>query len=133
VLLILNGIFSMSELAIVTAKRVRLENILSGLIGSSFPDRGPDAPRILQNSHGSWTADGGIDMDRVEEAIGLSALEVVSRRGYRTLAGFLMTRSGRVLHVGDVVTITDFAFRVELLDGRRIERVRSSDCRARSR
>ena len=102
---------------------VTLTDILAGLAGASASPTA-EHPTIVHNADGSWTADGSIDIDDVEETIDLTGLEIASERGYRTLGGFIMTRSGRVPHVGDVVTVPGFEFRIESLEGRRIERVR---------
>jgi len=43
---------------------------------------------------------------------------------YETVGGWLMSELGRLPKVGDVVETDDGAFRVERLDGRRIDRIR---------
>lgn len=103
---------------------VTLDNILTGLVGRASAESNGAAPAIIRNEDGSWTADGGMDIEAVDDAIGLGELGAAARRGYRTLAGFIMNRSGRVPQIGDVVRISSFDFRVEAVDGRRIGRVR---------
>ena len=50
---------------------------------------------------------------------------VVPEEGpYETVAGFLMSELGRLAKVGDTVDIDAGTFRVERMDGRRIDRVR---------
>jgi CBS domain containing-hemolysin-like protein len=51
-------------------------------------------------------------------------LALPERDGYTTIAGFLMTRAGRILNVGDEVEHESGTFRVERVEGRRILRVR---------
>lgn len=103
---------------------VSLADILAGLVGGPALPAAADTPAIMHNADGSWTADGRIDIDHVEETIGFSGLEAGSQRDYRTLAGFIMTRSGRVPKLDDVITIPGFAFRIETLERRRIQQVR---------
>lgn len=104
---------------------VTLDDILTGLVGGASAEaRGGAPPSLVRNPDGSWTAAGAVDIDEVNDALGLGDVGVASRRGYHTLAGFLMTRSGRVPKVGDVLHIASFDFHIEAVDGRRIERVR---------
>jgi putative hemolysin len=106
------GITSMSE-------------ILAGLVGRRPADgQLGENPVILANPDGSWTADGRIDVEDVQEALGVATLGDQSRRRYRTLAGLIMTQSGRVPVPGDVVALAGFDFLVESTDRRRVERVR---------
>jgi len=43
---------------------------------------------------------------------------------FETVAGFVIEQLGRLAEVGDTVAIEQGDFRVERLDGRRIERIR---------
>jgi len=43
---------------------------------------------------------------------------------YETVAGFLMSKLGRVAVVGDEVVIDSGLLRVERMDGRRVDRIR---------
>lgn len=54
----------------------------------------------------------------------LPALDTGEHRGYRTLAGFLLTRLGRVPATGDVGLASGAEFTILTTDGRRIARVR---------
>jgi len=51
-------------------------------------------------------------------------LSLPERDGYTTIAGFLMTKAGRILNVGDEIDHESGTFRVEKVDGRRILCVR---------
>ena len=103
---------------------VTLTNILSDLVGTSTSDPQTVAPSVTCNPDASWTADGSIDIHDLADAIGVDAFDAGTPHTYRTLAGFLMAASGRVPQVGDAITVPGFTFRVEAVDGRRIERVR---------
>ena len=100
-----------------------LTDILSALVDSSVSHPIAESPMIVGNADGSWTVDGSAELDDVEEAIDLTGLEVASRRGYRTLGGFIMAYAGRVPKVGDAIAIHGFEFRVESLEGRRVARL----------
>jgi putative hemolysin len=103
---------------------VSVSDILAHLAGAATPHRPSDRQTLTRNADGSWTAAGDVAIDRVAEALDVADLDVAERRGYRTLAGLIMSRLGYVPRVGEVMTIPGFTFRVEALDGRRIERVR---------
>lgn len=83
-----------------------------------------EAPVIEQNPDGSWTADGDVDIRDVEATLDLPHLDTDARRAYRTLAGFILSSLGRVPEAGDEVAAGNAAFRVEQMDGRRIEKIR---------
>jgi putative hemolysin len=101
-----------------------MANIVAGLVGSRPADgEAGDAPSIVANPDGGWVAGGGIAIEDVEVELDLPRLDAEPRR-YRTLAGFIMARAGHVPKPGDVITVLGFDFRVEAIEGRRIERVR---------
>jgi len=59
--------------------------------------------------------------DELSERTGVD----VPRNGpYETLAGFILEQLGRMAEVGDTVDIASGEFRVERIEGRRIDRVR---------
>jgi CBS domain containing-hemolysin-like protein len=51
-------------------------------------------------------------------------VEVPEDGPYETIAGFILEQLGRMAEVGDTVTIATGVFRVERMEGRRIDRVR---------
>ena len=53
-----------------------------------------------------------------------SGVAVPEEGPYETVAGWLMSELGRLPVVGDVVEVEGGVFRIERLDGRRIDRVR---------
>jgi len=50
-------------------------------------------------------------------------LNVPISEGYTTVAGFLMSIAGEVLHVGQTVAFNGHVFKIEAVDKRRITRV----------
>jgi CBS domain containing-hemolysin-like protein len=59
--------------------------------------------------------------DQVRE---LLDLQVPDDTAYETLAGFVLSRLGRLAVTGDEVVVDDGVLRVERMAGRRIERLR---------
>ncbi|HEY9225524.1 MAG TPA: hemolysin family protein [Gemmatimonadaceae bacterium] len=103
---------------------VSLGDILSGLVGAPTLSTSRESPTLTRAAESGWIADGSIDIDILAEAIDLPGLDTPARRDYRTLAGLIMERSGRVPNVGDIVSISGFTFRIQSMDGRRIDKVR---------
>ena len=61
---------------------------------------------------------------RPDELLERAGVTVPEDGPYETVAGFLMAELGRMPVVGDTVDIEAGTFRVERMDGRRIDRVR---------
>ena len=103
-----------------------IETIVGGLLGKrmSAEVNATAIPGITRQPDASWIADGGLDIDDVVEALDAPRLQSKARRGYRTLGGFIMSRLGHLAKVGDAFTESGYVFRVEAVDGRRIESVR---------
>lgn len=98
------------------------DDIIAGVLGTAAAP--VEAPAIRDHGDGSWTADGDADIRDVVAAIDLPHLDAGSRRGYRTLAGYVLSSLGRLPSVGDEYRTADATFRVEAMDGRRIDTVR---------
>jgi putative hemolysin len=97
------------------------DNIIAGVLGGAAAPG--DAPVIEQQADGSWMADGDADIRDVEEIVDIPHLDADTRRGYRTLAGFIQSSLGRLPGVGDAVRSGQATFRVESMDGRRVAKV----------
>lgn len=61
---------------------------------------------------------------RPDELAERTGVEVPQDGPYETVAGFILERLGRMAELGDIVSISDGQFRVERIEGRRIDRVR---------
>jgi CBS domain containing-hemolysin-like protein len=61
---------------------------------------------------------------RPDELLERAGVTVPEEGPYETVAGWLMSELGRLPVVGDIVSIEAGIFRIERLDGRRIDRVR---------
>jgi CBS domain containing-hemolysin-like protein len=59
--------------------------------------------------------------DELEERTGV---QVPESGHYETVAGFILEALGRMAEIGDQVSIDTGEFRVERMEGRRIDRVR---------
>jgi len=61
---------------------------------------------------------------RPDELLERTDVNVPEDGPYDTVAGWMMSELGRLPTVGDTVTVNGGVFRVERMDGRRIDRVR---------
>ncbi|MFZ7088536.1 hemolysin family protein [Curtobacterium sp. RRHDQ10] len=103
-----------------TAGVVTLEDLVEELVGEVSDEH--DRARIDVVRSRDWlTFPGLLRPDELQDRAGV---RVPDDGPYETIGGFLMSRLGRLPVVGDEVAIDGGAFRVERLDGRRIDRVR---------
>ena len=100
-----------------------LDDLIEEIIGEMPEGDAPVHSMITRTVEGSWMIDGATPIEDVQEAVDSPPMDVESRRGYRTLAGFVLGHLGRVPKVGDTIRWEGLRFSVEALDGRRIERV----------
>ena len=100
---------------IVTADEV-LYRLLGKWLGSGGPP-GTEAVRTLPT--GNLLLSGLALIADVEEATGAE----LSSEDYDTVGGFVMTKLGRIPRVGDRVEVPGYRFRVQSMDGRRVDRV----------
>ena len=102
---------------------VTLHDVLEALVGD-LPSAGgePEAPAIVRREDGSWLVEGALPVGEVEAELDLELSEE-GRTDYSTLAGFVLTRLGRLPLPGDHVTWRDHRFEVLDMDGRRIDKV----------
>ena len=100
---------------------VTLEDLLEEIVGEIDDEFDDETKSQIKRDRESFVLDGMLAVRAANQQLGLSLPE---RDGYTTIAGFLMTRAGRILNVGDEIDHDSGTFRVEKVDGRRILRVR---------
>ena len=102
---------------------VMLDDLVEAVIGElPAHDESPVTP-IERKDDQTWAIQGSVSLEDVEATLDLSEMPTDTRRGVRTLGGFVMTMLGRVAVVGDVVEWDGLRARVDAMDGRRIDRV----------
>ena len=104
-----------------TSGVVTLEDVIEEIVGevSDEHDRARTTGRI--STDGSWTVPGLWRPDEVRDRLG--AL-VPDGPAYETVGGYVMACLGRVPAVGDEVLVTGWSMRVDVMDGRRVDRLR---------
>src|SRR6185503_1133301 len=98
-----------------------LEDLLEEIVGEIDDEFDEETKSQIKRDRESFVLDGMLAVRAANQQLGLSLPE---RDGYTTIAGFLMSRAGRVLDVGDEVDHESGTFHIEKVDGRRILRVR---------
>jgi CBS domain containing-hemolysin-like protein len=103
-----------------TAGIATLEDLVEELVGEVADEH--DRPRTGVVRSRDWlTFPGALRPDELLERADV----IVPEDGpYDTVAGWMMSELGRIAEVGDTVEIDEGIFRVERMDGRRIDRVR---------
>lgn len=102
-----------------TAGIVTIQDVVEELIGEVQDEFDVEAPPIEPQEDGSYSVDGSIRVDYLEEALGLRLAE----EGFPTLGGRVFEQLQRRPHVGDEARIGEFQARVTEVDGMRIGRV----------
>ena len=103
-----------------TAGVATLEDLVEELVGEVSDEHDRDLAGVVRSR--DWVTFPGIL--RPDELLDRSGVEVPEDGPYETVAGFIMSELGRLPAVGDTVAIPAGVFRVDRLDGRRIDRVR---------
>ncbi|MDP9028366.1 MAG: hemolysin family protein [Actinomycetota bacterium] len=103
-----------------TAGVATLEDLVEELIGEVSDEHDRSRADVVRSR--DWlTFPGALRPDELAERADVTVPE---DGPYETVAGFLMSELGRLAKVGDTVAIEAGTFRVERMDGRRIDRVR---------
>lgn len=104
---------------------VSLDGLLEEVVGEvpSSADEEASPPQIVARADGSFLVDGSAEFAEVAERFGLSALPVRERGSYRTVAGFVMQRLGRVPRLADQFSWSGVRFEVIDMDERRVDKV----------
>lgn len=109
----------------VVQGQVTPSDLLQAITGELQPVTQLDA-WATQRADGSWLLDGLMPIDELKNRLALDELPHEARGLYNTLAGLLMTLTGRLPQVGEVVVWADWCFEVVDLDARRIDKVLAS-------
>ncbi len=103
-----------------TGGLITLEDILEEIAGEMPDQFEPDQPQIIRRKDGSWEASGLALIEEVNEELGLQLID----DHYDTIGGYVMGRLGRIPETGDEVKVSGVRFRVDRVDGMRVDRLR---------
>jgi CBS domain containing-hemolysin-like protein len=103
-----------------TAGVATLEDLVEELVGEVSDEHDRTKADVVRSR--DWFTFPGIL--RPDELLERTGVDVPEEGPYETVAGWLMSELGRIPAVGDSIEIEGGTFRIERLDGRRIDRVR---------
>lgn len=103
-----------------TAGLATLEDLVEELVGELADEHDRAKAGVTRGANSSVLFPGMIRPDELREM----AIKVAADGAYETVAGFIMSKLGRIPAVGDQVEIEDGILRVERMDDRRVDRVR---------
>lgn len=98
---------------------VTLADCLQALMGP-VADTKDRLHEMIPLGDGRWIISGRTDLRNLEENCGIT---LPPSRDYVTVAGFMMTRLGRVLRAGDKLTLPEARFSVLEMTGHRVDRI----------
>lgn len=82
-----------------------------------------DDPYAVQREDGSWLLSGAMSVDEMSDRLGIA---LTGKRGYTTVAGFVLSHLQHLPRVGEYIETEGWRFEVVDLDGRRIDKVLTS-------
>ncbi|MGH9960408.1 MAG: hemolysin family protein [Pyrinomonadaceae bacterium] len=100
---------------------ITLEDLLEEIVGEIADEFDEEVRSQIQKDGEAYALDGMLAVRDANRVLGLGLPE---NAGYTTMAGFLMTKAGRVLVSGETVEHNGARFIIERVVGRRIRRVR---------
>ena len=102
---------------------VTLNDIIETVVGDVPMMGGVISEKARRREDGSWLIDGLIPIDEFRDLLGIDELPGEGEGAFRTLAGFVLARLGRVPHPADAFFWEGMRFEVLDMDGRRIDKV----------
>ena len=93
-------------------------DVLEAIVGA-FKSEGEE-PNAVQRANGSWLLAGSMPVDEMAAQFGLPLPE---KRGYATVAGFVLAHLQHIPKTGEFIEQDGWRFEVVDLDGRRIDKV----------
>jgi CBS domain containing-hemolysin-like protein len=101
---------------------ITLEDLLEELFGEIHDEFDYEGPELLTVGPGEWLVSGGIDLERLRDALGDS--RSLPGAGAQTLSGLVLRRLKRVPRPGEKFSLGDFEAAVERVRGATVELVR---------
>ena len=97
-------------------------DLLEAITGELKPEA-HEEPWAVPRPDGSWLLDGLMPASELKARLGIRELPEEDKGRYNTLAGLLMSVSGRLPSTGERIACADWLFEVVDLDGKRIDKV----------
>jgi putative hemolysin len=100
---------------------VTVEDLIEQIVGEIQDEHDVEVDAVVERADGSSLIDASISVRELNERL---SLQIPESSQYVTLAGFLLSQSGKLLKEGEEILWNGNAFRIEVVMGRRIMRVR---------
>ncbi len=97
-------------------------DLLEAITGELQPGMPTDA-WATRRDDGAWELDGLMPVSELRARLAIRELPEEDRGRYNTVAGLLMSVSGQLPAVGEIIECAEWTFEVLVLDGRRIDKV----------
>jgi putative hemolysin len=117
---------SSTHLALVTDEYGGIEGMVTPIdilraIAGELPELGSrERPEVMQRADGTWLVDGHLPIEELQRRLNRRDL---AGRDYHTVAGFVLSRLGRIPKAGDVLSWRDLRIEIMDMDGMRIDKV----------
>jgi putative hemolysin len=117
---------SSTHLAVVTDEYGEIEGITTPIdilkaIAGELPELGSrERPEAIARPDGSWLIDGHMSIEDLQRRLGRRDM---LGREYHTVAGFVLSRLGRIPKTGDTLTWRDMKVEIVDMDGLRIDKI----------
>jgi putative hemolysin len=100
---------------------VTLADIIEAVAGT-LPEVGTALhAALVKRSDGSWLVDGSVGIDEFEDKLGVTGLR--GSRTFDTVAGYALSRLGRLPSIGDTFSDRSGHYEIVDMDGRRIDKL----------
>jgi CBS domain containing-hemolysin-like protein len=103
-----------------TAGLVTLEDLIEEIVGEIRDEYDVETEPVVDEGNGSWVFSAKVNIDEVGERLGVQ----IDPDGTETVAGFVLSRVGRVPAPGEIFELDGLQVEVLEADRRRIHRVR---------
>lgn len=114
-------VFVVDEYGVVQGMMTPMD-MLEAITGELQPDAQIDA-WATEREDGSWLIDGVMPVTELKARLDIKELPEEARGRYNTVAGLLMSVSGRLPAAGEKIECAGWTFEVIGLDGKRIDKV----------
>lgn len=104
-----------------TAGLVTLEDVIEEIVGEIQDEYDRDLPLIRQVKEDIWLVEGKIDIEDLNESLGLN---IPTEEDYESLGGFIFSLMGRIPQEKEEVRYKNLLLIVEKVQGQRIKKVR---------
>ncbi len=102
---------------------VTLTDVFAAVVGRVASQSETQDDAVVRREDGSWLIDASLGTDDLRELLGVGELPQEAEHEFRTAAGMLMTRFGRIPKVAEYFEWGGFRFEVVDLDGARIDKI----------